>query len=139
MSRSYLAFFFVFDRDQASKTLAMQLVGRPDAIQKRASGKQRACLRMLTRVNPLSPRHRFMIALHWPCGVVETGLRICLPEKSPDVSALDAEQSVLSSPICLGIIANTGMFRVFRRKNRRYSLLFRLRGGGRGIRTPGTV
>ncbi len=33
---------------------------------------------------PLSPRHRFMIALRWPCGVVETGLRICLPEKSPD-------------------------------------------------------
>jgi hypothetical protein len=25
-----------------------------------------------------------MIALHSPCGVVETGLSICLPEKSPD-------------------------------------------------------
>jgi hypothetical protein len=26
----YVAFFFVFDRDQASETLAMQLLGRPE-------------------------------------------------------------------------------------------------------------
>jgi hypothetical protein len=32
-----------------------------------------------------------------------------------------------------------GLFRAISRNNRRISLRFRLRGGGRGIRTPGTV
>jgi hypothetical protein len=35
MSRSSVAFLFGFDHDQLSKTLAMQMVGRPEAIQKR--------------------------------------------------------------------------------------------------------
>ena len=46
-----------------------------------------------------------MIALHSPNALLETGLRMCLPEKSRDRTASDAEQSVLRSPVCLGIIA----------------------------------
>ena len=49
-----------------------------------------------------------------------------------------AEESILSSPVCSGIVANTGMFRVFRWKNCRYSLQSRLRGREGGIRTLGT-
>src|SRR5258708_33312232 len=30
----------------------------------------------------LSPHHRFVIALHSPGGVAETGLRVCPPEKN---------------------------------------------------------
>jgi hypothetical protein len=33
------------------------------------------------KVKSLSPNHRFVIALHSPDGVVETGLRLCPPEK----------------------------------------------------------
>jgi hypothetical protein len=39
-----------------------------------------------TKVKALSPHHRFVIALHSPAGVVETGLHICLPEKAPQDS-----------------------------------------------------
>jgi hypothetical protein len=49
-----------------------------------------------------------------------------------------AEQSVLSSPTWAEILANTGMFRAFRGKNRGYSLQSRLRGGDGWIRTLGT-
>ena len=49
-----------------------------------------------------------------------------------------AKPSILASPTCSGIVATTGMFRVFRRKNGRYSLQSRLRGGEGGIRTLGT-
>ena len=114
------------------------IVSKPETIQKWASGKRRSCLHMLTRVKPYSLRQRFMIALHSPCGIVQTGLRICLQRKVRTVTALDAQQSVLSSPICLGIIVNTGMFHLFRWKYRGYSLLSRLRGGEGGIRTLGT-
>ena len=34
------------------------------------------------KVKPRSPRHRFLIALHSPYGVVETGLLGCPPEKN---------------------------------------------------------
>jgi hypothetical protein len=38
-------------------------------------------VQMLTKVKPLSPNHRFAIALHSLGRLVETGLPICLPEK----------------------------------------------------------
>ena len=49
-----------------------------------------------------------------------------------------AEKSVLSSPTCSGIVANTGMSRAFEWKNGTYSLESRLHGGEGGIRTLGT-
>jgi hypothetical protein len=56
---------------------------------------------MLTKVNPHAPRHRFVIALPSPCGVVETGLRIRLLGKSPSsdrigCGAVRSLQSALS-------------------------------------------
>ena len=60
-------------------------------------------------------------------------------KKAGTMTALDAEQSVLSRPLYSGILANTGMFRAFRGKNRIFSLRSRMRGGEGGIRTPGTL
>jgi hypothetical protein len=42
-----------------------------------------------------------MIAFHSPDGLIETGLRMCRPEKSQDSTAFDAEQSVLCGQVCL--------------------------------------
>jgi hypothetical protein len=51
-----------------------------------------------------------LIALHSPYALLETGLRMSLPEKSQGSTAFDAEQSVLCTPVCLGIIAKYGHF-----------------------------
>ena len=54
-----------------------------------------------------------MIALHSPHALLETGLLMCLPEKSRDSTAFDAEQSVLCSPVRLGIIEIRALFAPF--------------------------
>src|ERR1017187_4228410 len=54
-----------------------------------------------------------MIALHSPYALLETGLRMCPPEKSQDSDLIR----------CRAV----------------RSLQVRMRGGGRGIRTPGTL
>ena len=41
----------------------------------------------LNQVKSLSPHHRFVIALHSPAKVTETGLRICRPEKGRQINA----------------------------------------------------
>ena len=51
---------------------------------------------------------RLLIALHSLDALLETGLRICLPEKRQDSTAFDAEQSVLCGPVCVGNIAKYG-------------------------------
>ena len=60
-------------------------------------------------------------------------------KKAGTMTALDAEQSVLSRPLYSGILSNTGIFCGFQRENCRYSLQLKLRGGEGGIRTPGTL
>jgi len=62
------------------------------------------------KVNSLRLNPRSLIALHSPSALLETGLRMCLPEKSQDSTAFDAEQSVLYGPVCLGIIAKYGHY-----------------------------
>jgi hypothetical protein len=66
--------------------------------------------KMPTKVNSLRPNPRLLIALHSPIALPQTGLRMCLPEKSRTLTAFGAEQSVLCSPVCLGIIAKYGHF-----------------------------
>ena len=44
------------------------------------------------------------------CALLETGLRMCLPERNQDSTAFGAEQSVLRSPACLGTIAKYGHY-----------------------------
>jgi hypothetical protein len=67
-----------------------------------------AVSKALPEVTSLGPNPQLLIALHSPDALLETGLRMCLPEKSRHGTASDAEQSVLRSPLCLGIIAKDG-------------------------------
>ena len=64
--------------------------------------------KMPRRVNSLGPNPWLLIALHSPYALLETGLRMCRPEKSQDKGPLLVRQSVLCSPVCLGIIAKYG-------------------------------
>jgi hypothetical protein len=64
----------------------------------------------LTKVNSLGPNPQLLIALHSPNALLKTGLHMCLPEKSRHRTASDAKQSVLRSPVCLGIIAKYGHY-----------------------------
>ena len=59
--------------------------------------------------------------------------------KRPESMAPRLEQSAFSSPVCRGVVRNSGVFRLFRHWYGRISLLFRLCGGEGGIRTPGTA
>jgi hypothetical protein len=43
-----------------------------------------------------SPHHRFVIALHSPGGVAETGLRVCPPEKNARKLARDVRRAIFS-------------------------------------------
>jgi hypothetical protein len=50
------------------------------------------------KVKSLSPNHRFVIALHSPCGVVETGLPMCATEKKARNLASGAKRGAFSGP-----------------------------------------
>jgi hypothetical protein len=54
------------------------------------------------------PSFRLVIALHSPTALLETGLRICCPEKSGDNAPFAAEQCILCSPVCRANIAENG-------------------------------
>jgi hypothetical protein len=43
---------------------------------------------VFTKSSPLSPPHRFVIALHSPSASSETGLRMCPPEKGRQLDAI---------------------------------------------------
>jgi hypothetical protein len=62
----------------------------------------------LNQVKSLSPHRRFVIGLHSPVKVTETGLRMCRPEKGQQIDPFDSEQSVLFSPLCGRNIAKYG-------------------------------
>jgi hypothetical protein len=84
----------------------------------------------LNQVKSLSPHHRFVIALHSPVKVTETGLRICRPEKGRQINAFRSRavrslQFTLLTKYC-GIRA---CFAYFAAKSGAVSLQFRLAGG----------
>jgi hypothetical protein len=62
----------------------------------------------MEKVNSLGPKSPLLIAFHSPDAPIETGLRMCPPEKSHVGESLCVEQSVLRSPGCVGIIAKYG-------------------------------
>ena len=66
--------------------------------------------KMPTKVNSPRPHPWLLIALHSPNAVPETGLGMCLPEKTRTLTAFSAVRSVLCSPVCLGTIAKYGHF-----------------------------
>jgi len=50
-------------------------------------------------VKSLSPNHRFVIALHSPDGVLETGLRVCPPEKKAVKLGYAVQRDTFSGPV----------------------------------------
>src|SRR5258706_5147433 len=65
------------------------------------------------QIRKSSRHHRifgFIIAGHSPPGVLEVGLFTAAPEKNRRTEALRVEQSVLYSPVCLGIIEEYGHY-----------------------------
>jgi hypothetical protein len=55
--------------------------------------------KVLAEVKSLSPYRRFVIALHSPDVVVETGLLMCLPEKTALKLACQVQRDTFSGPI----------------------------------------
>src|SRR5450755_4742224 len=88
---------------------------------------------------PLSPHHRFVIAMHSPDGVLESGLLGCLPEKKVRKPACRIGQDTFSGPLCVKDSRNYGQFERFHKNCGLFSLHVRLYGGARGIRTLGPV
>jgi hypothetical protein len=94
---------------------------------------------VLTKVNPLWPNPGVVIALPSPNALLETGLRMCPPEKSqgkcpPRHRAVHSLQSLLWTKY----YEIRACFVYFRVSGGGLSLQFRLRGGEEDIRTLGT-
>jgi hypothetical protein len=56
-------------------------------------------MRRAARVKSRSPNDRFVIALHSPSGLSETGLPVCPPEKYPQSLPTELERDTFSSPV----------------------------------------
>jgi len=80
-----------------------------------------------------------VIALHSPGGVVETGLLMCPSEKKAPNIGSGVQRDTFSSPVFQENVPNCGHFALFSRGMQGFSLHHRLHGGGREIRTLGTV
>ena len=85
---------------------------------------------VLTRVNPLSPNHRLVIALRSLGGVFETGLARRPSEKRSTKQAHGPGRDVFSSPVQRENPKNCADFPQFSGKCNDVSLHSRLRGGG---------
>ena len=91
------------------------------------------------RVNPLSPNHRFVIALLSPIGVFETGLPRRSSEKRATKQAHGAEWDILSSPVQGENPQNCADFSRFSGKYGEVSLRSRLCGGEEGFEPSAQV
>ena len=94
------------------------------------------------RVATKSRRFRhimLVIALHSLDGVGETGLRVCPAEKNTAKLGCGVKQDTFSGPVSGRQSQNCAHFQRFLGEGSRVSLQSRLHGGGRRIRTPGTV
>jgi hypothetical protein len=56
--------------------------------------------KVLAKVNSPWPNRPLVIAWHSSSALLETGLRVCPPEKSQDKSPFAVGQSILSGPVC---------------------------------------
>lgn len=77
-----------------------------------------------------SPHHRFVIALRFAVGVVETGLPLGPSEKRATKLACGAKWDTFSIPVCEQNLQNCGYFPRFSEECSQVSLHPRLRGGG---------
>jgi hypothetical protein len=103
-----------------------------EVSQKRAYGKH-------PQVKALSPHRRFVIALHSPDRVTETGLRVSPLEKARSIDAIRSRAvRSLQSTLRTKYHEIRACFPYFAAKGGAVSLQFRLAGGEGGIRTLGT-
>jgi hypothetical protein len=79
-----------------------------DVRERQAWETLNSVFKALTKVNSLGPNPQLLIALHSPNALLKTGLHMCPPEKNRYSDGLRCKQSVLRSPVCLGIIAKYG-------------------------------
>ena len=81
-----------------------------------------------------APHHRFVIALHSPVRVTETGLRLCPPEKGRQIGAIRSRAlRSLQSTLRTQYYEIRACFAYFAAKGGAVSLQFRLAGGEGGI------
>jgi hypothetical protein len=68
---------------------------------------------MPAEVKSFAPCDRFVIAFHSPSGLVETGLRICPPEKMAERFANGVQRDIFSGPVSRQESRNCGIFERF--------------------------
>jgi len=68
---------------------------------------------MPAEVKSFAPHDRFVIAFHSPSGLVETGLRICPPEKMAERFANGVQRDTFSGPVSRQESRNCGIFERF--------------------------
>ena len=108
--------------------LAEIIVGEDSECRK---SPQRLC-----QVKSLSPHHRFVIALPSPDKVTETGLRMCPPEKGPQIDAIRSRAvRSLRFTLLTTYCEIRACLAYFGEKDGAVSLHFRLAGGEIEIRT----
>ena len=112
---------------------------RPYADHNALVGSDERHSQRLNQIKSLSPHHRFVIALHSPVKVTETGLRMCRPEKGRQIDTIRSRavrplQFVLRTKYC----EVRACLAYFAARVGADSLQFRLAGGEGGIRTLGT-
>ena len=79
--------------------------------EKRGCGKRPRFLKRAQKSRTASPNHRFVIALHSPEEVFETGLVGCPPEKSAAKCIGAIEHATFSGPPLIGKVAELRLFR----------------------------
>ena len=109
--------------------------------QKRSTGKCQICLpRRVQKVNSLRRIPRFVIALHSPNALVETGLLMCASEKNWDSDGLRCRAvHYLQSGLWTKYCEIRAWFTYFGGESGGISLQSRLAGGASRIRTRATV
>jgi hypothetical protein len=90
-------------------------------------------LQALTKSSRFRHPIDFLIALHSPDGVIETGLLQCPPEKQPQSSYVAPRRTLSLVRFQSNSSRNCADFLHFSEKSMRISLHFRLRGGEGGI------
>ncbi len=102
--------------------------------QKRACGKPKSVSKMQNKVKSLWANGRFVIALHSPCGLPETAMRLYHPEKSRDLDAIYCRVvRSLQFDLSRKNREKWASFAYFGVRIGRLSLQSRLRGGARSL------
>jgi hypothetical protein len=112
-----------------------RLIGRqPKSRVKSPNALARGSEQMRKKSSRLSPHHRYVIALHSPRALAATGLRMCPPEKGPQIDALRSRAvRSLRFTLLTKYCEIRACFAYFAATGGASSLQFRLAGGARSL------